>query len=262
MSLIHEALQKARREAAEQADASRADGTPDGLLGGPGSGAPESSAPRRRGSAAPIVVAVMIALVAGLIWWSSVDRRAPVESLTPAAAPEPETVEASVVEPEPTPVPVPPPAPMPVKTTPSVETPSAETPSVETPSPEPTAASEPGPELRPQPEEPAKAEPVDDEIAPAEEIDDDPDAPDLPKLIEPPEVVGKVAEDVYVLEAKLDGVTLVLDFIVWSPPSPFAQVNGKQVEVGQSVDGFVVASVEKDRVILQGASRRVVLRVR
>ena len=86
---------------------------------------------------------------------------------------------------------------------------------------------------------------------------------DLPKLIEPPEQVGRQGEsNVFVLEAKLGDLDLVLDFIVWSEAAPFAQINGQQVEVGQVVEGLMVESIEREQVSLRGLDGSVILRIR
>lgn len=85
---------------------------------------------------------------------------------------------------------------------------------------------------------------------------------DLPKLIEPPASVGRVSSDEFVLEATLGDLVLSLDFIVWSATKPFAQINGRQVEVGQQVEGLLVESIERDRVGLRGTNGSIVLRIR
>ena len=58
-----------------------------------------------------------------------------------------------------------------------------------------------------------------------------------------------------------DSRKLLLDFIVWSD-APFAQINGRQVGVGQQVDGFLVTAITRDSVLLESPSRRLVLKVR
>jgi hypothetical protein len=82
------------------------------------------------------------------------------------------------------------------------------------------------------------------------------------KRIRPPEQVGKIDDEVYVLEAEKDGVSLRLDFIVWAPPNPFAQINGRQVSIGQTVDGFLVRAIEREAVTLEGDDGPFRLRVR
>ena len=102
------------------------------------------------------------------------------------------------------------------------------------------------------------------------DVPDVPKVPDVPanpsptappKLITPPAQQGQVAADTFVLEAEADGVRLRLDFIVWSD-APFAQINGRQVGVGQQVDGFLVVAISRESVQLESPTRRLTLRVR
>lgn len=105
-----------------------------------------------------------------------------------------------------------------------------------------------------------------DDMQPSTTTDDPPSEasdPTLPRLIQPPESVGRQGKtNVFVLEADLGDTRVVLDFIVWSASSPFAQINGKQVEVGQLVSGLLVEKIERDRVTLRSVDGRIVLRVR
>ena len=85
---------------------------------------------------------------------------------------------------------------------------------------------------------------------------------DLPR-IKPPEHVGQVEDtNEFVLEADLGDIQLTLDFIVWVPGRPFAQINGRQVEEGQLVEDLLVEKIERERVTLRGANGRLILRVR
>ncbi|MEL7060130.1 MAG: hypothetical protein AAGN46_08915 [Acidobacteriota bacterium] len=79
----------------------------------------------------------------------------------------------------------------------------------------------------------------------------------------PPETIGRVGDDVFVLEAEVDGTTLRLDFVVWSSDRPLAQINGRLLSVGQEVEGWRLVDLERERATLErGDGRRVVLRVR
>ncbi len=80
-------------------------------------------------------------------------------------------------------------------------------------------------------------------------------------MIQPPAKLGQVSADTFVLEADVEGKHLLLDFIVWSS-APFAQINGRQVAVGQQVDGFLVTAIERDQVFLESPTRHIVLKVR
>ena len=68
-------------------------------------------------------------------------------------------------------------------------------------------------------------------------------------------------ERVFVLDADLGHVTLSLDFIVFRSVDPFAEVNGIEVRKGSLVEGFRVEAVELDRVILRDADGPLVLRI-
>jgi hypothetical protein len=87
-------------------------------------------------------------------------------------------------------------------------------------------------------------------------------APALPRMIQVPAQKGQIEPGTFVLEATVDGVRLELDFIVWSKEKPFAQINGRQVEVGQQVEGYLVIAIERHQVTLQSPSRTLNLRVR
>lgn len=142
-----------------------------------------------------------------------------------------------------------------------------------TPAPEKPALPVPAPQAlpAPQPQNTTNAPPLPapqpQNTTNPPEVLDVPDVPDVPspspspKLITPPERTGQVAEDTFVLEAQIDDQRFQLDFIVWSD-SPFAQINGRQVGVGQQVDGFVVTAIERDQVQLETPTRRIVIRIR
>jgi hypothetical protein len=66
--------------------------------------------------------------------------------------------------------------------------------------------------------------------------------------------------EVYILEADLGDVRLELDFIVFRADDPFAEINGIEVHLGGTVGGFRVKAIERDRVRLSDGRRTVVLR--
>jgi hypothetical protein len=129
-------------------------------------------------------------------------------------------------------------------------------------------ASNPVPDKRLAPVEtapvaPTPIEPPQVETTPAAPVPS-PDVPagrQPPRIIQTPAVQGQVAQDTYVLHAEIDGQRLDLDFIVWSE-EPFAQVNGRQVAVGQQVDGFVVIAISREQITLEKPGRQVRLRIR
>ena len=62
--------------------------------------------------------------------------------------------------------------------------------------------------------------------------------------------------------ATLGSTNVRVDFIVWSESRPFAQINGELLSVGQSIDGFTVLKVERERVELEGRDERFWIRVK
>jgi len=61
------------------------------------------------------------------------------------------------------------------------------------------------------------------------------------------------------IEANLGGTILTLDYIVFRNNDPFAQINGQVVHIGFRIEGMKVAGIESDRVILEDADGEVVL---
>ena len=100
------------------------------------------------------------------------------------------------------------------------------------------------------------------ETAPSTAAAEQASVDDLPRFIEPPERVGEVAENTYVLEAKIGDVELSLDFIVWSESDPLVQINGKLLAVGQLFDGWMVTEIQREQVTLRSREDLVTLRVR
>ena len=65
----------------------------------------------------------------------------------------------------------------------------------------------------------------------------------------------------YVAEADLGYTTLSLDYIVFRPVDPFAEINGFDVRVGSTIEGFKVEEITADSVRLRDARGLLVLRV-
>ncbi len=72
---------------------------------------------------------------------------------------------------------------------------------------------------------------------------------------------GGSSGDNFVAEAVLDDATLVLDYLVYREDNPFAQINGRDVRVGGVVEGWVVREISENAVILERDDRRIELRV-
>lgn len=66
----------------------------------------------------------------------------------------------------------------------------------------------------------------------------------------------------FVLDADLGRVRLHLDFVVYKPSAPFAGINGTQVVPGSIVEGLVVEEIGRDFVRLRDGRSTVTLKVR
>jgi len=66
---------------------------------------------------------------------------------------------------------------------------------------------------------------------------------------------------VFVMEAKIGGVSLSLGYIVARTTNPFAEINGTDVWIGSEIEGFVVEAIEADRVVLRDDKGPLILRV-
>jgi cytoskeletal protein RodZ len=66
---------------------------------------------------------------------------------------------------------------------------------------------------------------------------------------------------VFVMEAEIGDVSLVLGYIVARSNNPFAEINGTDVQIGSEIEGFVVEAIEADRVVLRDDKGPLVLRV-
>ena len=84
-----------------------------------------------------------------------------------------------------------------------------------------------------------------------------------PSIGAPPPVGSRSADKAeYLRQAVIAGTTLKVDFIVWSETRPFAQINDQFLNIGESLDGFTLLSVERERVELEGGGRRFWIRAR
>lgn len=63
------------------------------------------------------------------------------------------------------------------------------------------------------------------------------------------------------LTARVGGITLELDYLIYRPEDPFAQINGQEVHVGSVIKGFVVKEITRDYVRLHDAKGDLLLRV-
>lgn len=74
-------------------------------------------------------------------------------------------------------------------------------------------------------------------------------------------IAGPGGERIFEVEADLGYASLTLGFIVARSTNPFAEINGTEVRVGSEIDGFVVEAIEANRVVLRDDNGPLVLRV-
>ncbi|MCG6949437.1 MAG: hypothetical protein LJE93_11040 [Acidobacteria bacterium] len=216
MSLINEALRKARQAASEHdqqqaQEASR-----------PAKAYPSRRSGRPGGSLPTILIAVVAAAVgAAAAWWIlGADQNSPTEVAHGAVQPAVQTPRIEAPEPSPTP---------------NMEEPRpvvADTTVKPAPTPTTERVAVAGESQRPDSEAtPPQPEPTTWETA-------------KPRI-------GPDGERIFVMEADVGYATLSLGFIVARPDNPFAEINDTEVYVGSEINGFVVEAIEGDRVVLR-----------
>lgn len=233
MSLIHEALRKARRHEGDE-DA-RGVAYARGLTGR-----------RHRGLGTGMVIGALLAVAAGAavgmgMWLWLGDRSGPEPGAAGSGAAT-ITTGASGLESAPS--------------LPATESATAATASPETPaqgaSGDPAAAStgsgQPPGELTAGTEQPAP---------PAAEQRPSPPA----ERATPRETRGPGGERVFHVEADVGYASLVVDYIVDRPSDPFARINGLDVRVGGTIEGFTVEEITSTAVRLRDARGPLVLMV-
>lgn len=237
MSLVSEALRKARREAADRKRPSR---LPGALPEPPGGG-------RGTRFGAGLLLGASIALAAALLgaaatWWlvatlrsgpadsgalpTPVEARLAEEGVVPATPKAPVPTGAAVGAPLPTAAPAAPPKAHPGAT-------DAGTAPVGDAAPAPS----PSPRATPQGSDGGAGPPLRATAAAG-------------------------GERVYVLEADLGYASLSLGFVVARPNDPFAEINGREVHVGSELEGFVVEEISTRGVRLRDARGPLELRLR
>ncbi|HPC82507.1 MAG TPA: hypothetical protein P5234_04220 [Thermoanaerobaculaceae bacterium] len=87
-----------------------------------------------------------------------------------------------------------------------------------------------------------------------------PPLPSAPPPAAAPTLAG--GDRVFVLDADLGRVRLHLDYVVFKPSAPFAGINGAQVVPGSIVEGLVVEEIGRDFVRLRDGEGTVTLKVR
>ncbi|HSN53023.1 MAG TPA: hypothetical protein VLT32_00050 [Candidatus Sulfomarinibacteraceae bacterium] len=242
MSLVGDALRKARREAAAR-DAERR-----GML----FSARISEAPARSNLGLGLVLGAVIAVVAtvaggSVAWWllrggADAPGRAQAEPLGPAAV-EPGAPVAGTESTEGAGTAA---GPVPERAEPSPSEPDGAAPTA-------GAHSQAGPvEAVAAPADPSAEAPTRQSTASESTTDD----------ATPVGFVGvEDGNEIYILEADVGGGrVLSLDYIVFRADDPYAEINGVEIHLGGVVSGFRVKAVERDRVVLSDGRRTVVLR--
>lgn len=227
MSLIDEALRRAREEAARQ-DAAKRDAQYRQV---------PSYAPAQRSGISPALIGAIVALciVAGIGIGVFLGRD---------RAAEPEAAEASA----------------PASPVVPSEEPSSRPVSVAEEIPEePEMPAEPVPTPTPLPEQPVRQELP---VAEAEPLEPPPAPDPAPTPVEVPEIPAPTPEPAptpaaevksYVREVPLpDGGTLRLNGIAFSATQPVALINDKVLAKGESYQGFIVADIQANMVELRG----------
>jgi len=233
MSLISEALRKARQEAAEREAKER------------GMEAPVVAGYWKRGGrlGVGLVLGAAIAMGAaviggGLVWWALEDRADPkvVEETSGGEAP----AGAEVVEVQPAQDNA---ALVIDEAAEEVELTSG---SVDSTSDEPEVL----------------ADIADTALAGVEVVESEPDNEEGVSVeVSSPQPQIALAAGEFVGEAHVGDVTLTLDYLVFRKENPFAQINGRDVRVGAVIEDYVVESITEDRVVLTQGDNEIVLRV-
>jgi hypothetical protein len=231
VSLVSDALKKARQEAARQDAAQRGLPYAVGAVEKPKS--PALLVGVIAGSLAGVVLLGVIAYVAG--WIGPAKSEQPLlavaeESLEPAAVPAPS-------EPAPAPQPAPAQSPAIAEATPRPEPFRSPAPAA----PAPVASAAPTAPATVTEPPPVAAEPA---PQPAPEVE----------AAEPKRYVGFVPLP--------DGGAVTLNGIAYSEQNPIAVLDGRVVGPGESVQGFVVVAIERRQVKLEGHGQVVYLALR
>jgi hypothetical protein len=234
MSLVSEALRKARQEAAEREGRQR--GIPRGL----------AVPPKRWRSGPGLALALPIALAAAgvgaaITWWTLGDRPADetarVETPVPAGAAQPLHISPSSLPPA-------------VK--PPGEAPAAPAGQAERHDRAMVLVGE-----AQTPADAAHVPPTPATVLAGVPNVSEPTARQRGKLLEP---IESARERSFVIDADLGHAKLHLDYIVYRPGSPFAGINGQQVVIGTMIEGLQVDEIGPEFVRLHNDRGTVVLR--
>lgn len=231
MSLIHEALRKARREASHQDDPGVV--FPGGLTG--------------RGRQSGLRVGVILgiattvfagAIIGGGLWWTF--RTTPdeaVESAEPAGVESAQSLASAAAAPQ------------------SPDVVATGSPADPTSDPGPTDDSDGLSDKRSEDADHAGAQPG---TATSQDADAEIEEPRAAPATQSATASG---EREFMVDADLGYASLSLDYIMVSPTESFAQINGLEVRVGGVIEGFTVEEITEDLVKMRDDRGPLVLRV-
>ena len=237
MSLVGDALRRARAEAAERR----------GVAIPPGLGPPI----RRSLLGGPVLVGaalVLVAAAAAVVTWWVVEDNAPAtraSSRTSTAEPRIGGEDRSAGAAE-------------QPTTVSVATPA----SPPMPAEDEPAADATGPAALPADDQSTSTSSMSErEAGHQTAAPDDAIAASAPPPTPPP-ITNPAGERSFVIDAELGYAKLHLDYLVYKPSAPFARINSRDVIVGSIIEGFKVHEIGPDFVRLSDSRGPLTLRVR
>lgn len=232
MSLIHEALRKARREASHQDDPGVV--FPGGLTG----------RGRKSGLGAGVVLGIVVTvataiIIGGVLWWAL--RQTPGETTLQADSAGRKTAGSSVSEAE--------------TTLSSMPGWNDEHPIDSQSDPGRTAESDGTPDRETEAADSRGAMPT---IVAVQDLEvETAEAAPTPVTRQ----TRTSGERVFLVDADLGYATLSLDYIMVSTTDRFAEINGLEVRVGDYIEGFTVEEITEDRVKLRDDMGPLLLKV-
>ncbi len=242
MSLISEALRKARQEAAAQEAQQKGVVLPATYQ--------RTQARSRFGVGlvlGGLVVVVAALSGAGVVWWI-LDQAPQPTAMAEAIPQQPATVATAIPGPiQPAPL-------APLAAEPELA-PDAE-------SPAPPTASAPPPEAVVAPVQPDDPQPDPDPAEPETETEAEVAADrGGSQGSSAGQVFDQTGARVFAVEADLGDTVLSLDYLVFREEDPFAEINGTEVRVGSMLEGFVVEEIARGHVRLRDEKGPLILRV-
>jgi hypothetical protein len=227
VSLVSDALRKARQEAAAEQQQMQPGVVYTGAIAG-------YSGRSRMLTGLVLVATIAVAAAFGggvVVWWI----------LGRSASPDPPTTTTESTAPVLAAAEVPEQQPAAAEPEPDAEVPDHQEPSA------PLA-------LAPAPDASRRSSPAEAEVLPTSDT--------APAAAESSDPSQEPQERVHVVEADLGYATLSLGFLVYRSSDPYAEINGTEVHEGQHIEGFLLEKVEQDQVRLRDDHGPLILKVR